>query len=72
MEGFLYHTERGLKLKTEGKRRKGRSRRSWRKSIEEEAEIMGKNLRGESNSWKQSPLTLLRGGPVFRSGVTGH
>lgn len=45
-EGFFCHAEQALSWKHQGHQRRGRPRRSWRKVIEEEAEIVGK-------IWKQ-------------------
>ena len=57
--------------KPEGHRRRRRPRRSWRKMIKEEAEIVGKIWRAQGNNWKESPLALLCGGPVLQIGATG-
>jgi hypothetical protein len=56
---------------THGKRSRGRLRKSWRR-IEQEADTNGRTWREiKAISWKPSPLALLCGCTVFRSGITG-
>jgi hypothetical protein len=56
-----------------GKETHKRQRGSWRRMIDNEAETVEKDLeRGQDNSWKQSPLTLLHGGPMLQSGEVGN
>jgi len=41
-KGFLCHGKQTLSWKPQGHHRRGRSRRSWRKMVQEEAAIVGK------------------------------
>jgi hypothetical protein len=67
-EGLLYTQPKKFWVGTPpGQRRGGRPRRSWRKMIEDETETVGKTT---TEAWKQSPLMLLRGGAMLRSGLT--
>jgi hypothetical protein len=47
---------------------------SWRRTIEDEAEIVGKTWREvkRARAGNKSPLALLRGGRIVGSGVTGN
>jgi hypothetical protein len=57
---------------TRGQHNRGRLRKSWRRRIEEEADTNGRTWREiKAINWKPSPLALLRGCLVLRSGVTG-
>jgi hypothetical protein len=52
--------------------RGGRPRRSWRRMIDEKAEIVGKTWREVTAIAGKSLLALLNGrGPLLQSGVTG-
>jgi hypothetical protein len=55
-----------------GQRSRIRLRKSWRRRIEEEADTNRRTWREiKAINWKPSPLALLCGCPVLRSGVTG-
>jgi hypothetical protein len=47
-------------------------RKNWRKTIEEEAEIMGKTWREIQATAGHSPVAFLGRGPIVQSGVTGN
>jgi hypothetical protein len=54
----------------QGQSGRGIPRRSCRKKIEEEDEIVGETWREDKVSASDSILALLRGDPVLRSGLT--
>jgi hypothetical protein len=47
-------------------------RKDWRKTIEEEAEIMEEAWREIQATAGNSPIAFLNGGPNVQSGVTGN
>jgi hypothetical protein len=47
-------------------------RKNWRKTIEEEAEIMEETWREIQATAGNGPIAFLSGGPIVQSGVAGN